>query len=303
MRVSKLFKAIAAPLLYEKLDWKHMKREPLRLIKEGKGEVIRRGALDLVTKETELQYIKSIEIQAHSQHDCPLPSGRTRQSPLKVPILRILMDGNGYQRSTRCIEQRLCPVSRGVIAKKLVIIPAEYCGQIHLDRSNDGMVQDHVVKTELFQHPNQSVHLHLKSKAKRLIVILARFSRDYSFCSFYPIPYFLEHLARLLARSRRYRYSPQDIVLVNFAQLDAKHFTPTSHPGGTFEAYHDRVDTQFQTENWMLEAGDEWRTPAELALVSTKFITMKEYLTEYDWDGVYTENEVAELLKEQPSEG
>ena len=78
MRVSKLFKALAAPLLYEKLDWKHMKRDPLRLIKEGKGKVIRRGALDLVTKETELQYIKSIEIRAHMRDSCPLPNGRPR---------------------------------------------------------------------------------------------------------------------------------------------------------------------------------------------------------------------------------
>ena len=297
MRVSKLFKAIAAPLLYEKLDWKHMKRDPLSLIKEGKGRVIRRGALDVITKEKELQYIKSIEIQAHSQRDCPLPNGRTRQGPINVPILRILMDEDGStQRGKRCIEQRLCPVSRGVIAKKLVIVPGEYCGKIHLDRSNDGMVQDHVVKADLYQLSYQPVPLQLESKAKRLIVILARVSRHYPV---FPLLSHLECVARLLARSRRYRCSPQDLVLVNFDQLDAKHSAPVSHPGQTFEALHNRVDTQFQIQDWMLEAGNEWRTPAELASVSTRFITMKEYLTEYDWDGVYTEDEVVEILREE----
>jgi len=288
---------MAAPLLYEKLDWKYMKRDPLRLIKEGKGNVVMRGALDLVTKETELQYIKSIEIRAHMRGSCPLPNGRPRQAPLNVPILRILMDDDGSTRyGNECLERRPCPVSRGVIAKKLVVVPGRYCGKIHLDRSNDGMVQDHVVKANLYYPSYQFVPWQLDSKAKRLIVILAPIHRGDLTNNFFNS---LDFIARLLARSRRYRYSTRDIVLVNFAQLDAAHFPVASHPGGTFEAYCNKVDTQFQTEDWMLKAGDEWRSPAELASVSTRFITMKEYLTQFDWGGVYTEDEVVEILKEE----
>jgi len=194
--------------------------------------------------------------------------------------------------------QVLCPVSRGITGKKLVIVPGQHDGRIHLDRSYEGMVRDHVVKAEVSLYTAWPTDLHLDSKADRLVVILARLHQTESIPNNHRC---LKAMADLLACHRRIRNSPQDIVLVNFTQLDDKDLFPTAHAKETFEALYRRADNEFQARGWRLGSRHEWRTPAELASVSTKFITMKEYLTEFDWDGVYTEDEVAELLKEEES--
>jgi hypothetical protein len=49
-------------------------------------------------------------------------------------------------------------------------------------------------------------------------------------------------------------------------------------------------DVPSQTRN-------ESNTPLEVASVTHKFISTKKYLMEYDWEGVYTDQEAAELLE------
>jgi hypothetical protein len=306
MRVSKFFKAIAAPLLYEKLDWKHMTRDPMRLIENGKGTVITQGVLEMSTKEEELQHIKFVEVQSHSHDNCPFPSGGARQEPLTVPVLRIVMNGRQSHDDDTCLERRLCPLLKGLATKKLVVFSRSYDRPIKVDRSEAGPPQEHVVKIEVFPVNCLGLNLHLESEAKRLIIILEHFERAiprHASNETHMIRQCVFHMATQLVFSRRLRYPVQSFVMVNFAQLDAEYLLPESHPGGTFEALCNKIDNESQPEIWDIGPRQAWRTLAERASVSTKFITMKEYLREYDWNGVYTTDEVAELLKEQPSEG
>jgi hypothetical protein len=47
------------------------------------------------------------------------------------------------------------------------------------------------------------------------------------------------------------------------------------------------------------EKGEVYKTESEMELVTFKSVTMREYLTTYDWHGEYTQEEAAQLLADE----
>jgi len=45
-----------------------------------------------------------------------------------------------------------------------------------------------------------------------------------------------------------------------------------------------------------------WRDASEAVLVKYKFISLKEYVTAYDWNGVFTEEKAAQIVEQADGE-
>jgi len=100
-----------------------------------------------------------------------------------------------------------------------------------------------------------------------------------------------------LAYYSQLRHSPNEIVLVNFSDLNDRYIRTPNTSIRSFEDICQKELDDFVTSRWNLQPGTFWKTAAESAQVSYKFISLREYLTNYNWEGVYSEEEVAELLK------
>jgi len=295
MRVSKTFKAIAAPLLYEKLEWKHMERNALGLIK--KGNIIKEGISNIISKDTELEHVRSVELKRHPTHTCPLEDAGTRQRVLEVSILRIIM--SGQMGKPACLENRNCPLSRGLAPEKLVVVTnTKYdYSPIRLDRFNEGRLVDLVVHIT-YSRRQHYPQIEYKSKAKRLFVILSHLDNTPGFIGLgmeYWALDVMSHTAHMLARSCRSHQSPREVIMVNFGILELSD-TMTANRKGSVEAMCRNSIDRYIPNTISAPRGQTWRTAAE-ANAAVKFISMKEYLQEYDWDGVYTPEEVDDLLQ------
>jgi len=307
MQVSKSFKALAAPLLYEQLDWKYMQRNPM-LIK--RGNVIK-AVSGINTKEDELQHIKSIDLQNHLVKDCPVTDGRARLPPLKIPLVHIDMrktEVDDVSNNQYCLDHSRCNLLQGQSANKIVVsvnTDDQPTGLRHLSLSS---VEEHVVKLNFRSTPRWRSNLHSESRAKQLVIILSPVNHDTSTTSPPPngpsmwtcIDLWADHLAY----DSRIHNSPSDIVMVNFDDAEDGIISHPACKTGVFERLCRNAINRFRPRNYIELKGDQrWRTASEAALVSIKFITMKKYLGEYDWDGVYTKEEVAELLRAEEVKG
>lgn len=274
-----------------------MERNALGLIRTG--NIIKEGISDIDSKDTELRHVKSVELQQHSAHTCPLKDAGTRQSVLEISTLRIVRI---YQRGRpACFDNRNCPLSRGLSAKKLVVMTdTNYIGNpLRLDRFNEGRLVDHVILIDYCPN-NYYTQVSYRSRAKRLLVILSSLNTgtpaqvrsvisDWALSS-------MSHTAGRLARSCRVHQSPPEVIMVNFGKLEELSGTSTADRKGTFEAMCRNYIDRYSPSTRSAARGQIWRTAAEANAV-VKFISMKEYLTEYDWDGVYTPEEVDDLLQ------
>jgi hypothetical protein len=306
MRVSKTFKAIAASLLYERLEWTHMERNALGLIK--KGNVIKEGKSNIVSKKTELQHVKSIELIPHPHHTCPLQDVVTRRNPLAISILRIATTDDekgylGYRRKPECLRRRDCPLFRGLTAEKVVTITSTKVIPICIDRFNEyneGRHVDHVIRLrypEIWYVP----HVHVKSRANQIVIILSHTDDDSRHDDQHRewAQRGRESLAAALATSTRFNQTPREIVMVNFGKLDDLLDPSTVNRKGMFEAM-----CRMRIESiGSLPVTHEFKRTAAEANAAVTFITMKNYLNEYDWNGVYTQEEVDTLLLEEEDKG
>ena len=276
-----------------------MKRDPLRLVKEG--NVIKRGKGDMISKEDELRLIQSIEIQKHqsSASGCGSTLSRARQAPLEIPILRIWMSDHlsSGPTFTGCLEYVVCPRLKGLSAKKLVVITNGADPKLSLVRANVGMFDEHVVDLRACVLDNLGPNLHLEIEARRLVVIFSLCDKS---CRSEGYPtrndWVLEWSTRISAQIASYsrlRHSACDIVLVNFSDLDYP-----ANPKRSFEALCKASFDDFDYDDWSLSETEHWRPASEVANVKFKFITLKEYVTDYDWNGVLTEERAAEILQQ-----
>lgn len=84
---------------------------------------------------------------------------------------------------------------------------------------------------------------------------------------------------------------PSAIILVNF---DKSNEHLTTEAGDLFEGIFIE-----ETQARLKDREDRGHvTRAKLASLSHSFISMREYLTTFDWEGVYTKAEVDRMLKE-----
>ena len=108
----------------------------------------------------------------------------------------------------------------------------------------------------------------------------------------------VSYLASRLASSTVLCLVRRKVVMVNFGKFDDLLDSSTVNRKGTFEAMcRKSIDSMGSSPSTNFK-----RTAAE-ANAAVKFITMKEYLKEYDWNGVYTQNEVDNLLQEEEEDG
>ena len=280
-----------------------MERDPLRLVKEG--NVIKRGKGDMITKEDELRLIQSIEVLDHQPSKCTSKPTRARQGPLVVPILRIRISDHllPYMWNRGCLARNVCPHLKGLGAKKLVIITDGADSSVHLDRANVGMVDEFVVDVSSRLMDCEYPDLHLRIEAKRLVVL---FSPD-------NIPYWPTYtrtndqvlmwssaVSRQIAMYARLRHSACDIVMVNFRDLDSilKFIGATANQPPSFEALCKEDFDSFNYHEWDLPRYQHWRNASEVSTVKYKFISLKEYVTNYDWKGVFTEERAAQILQQ-----
>lgn len=158
---------------------------------------------------------------------------------------------------------------------------------------------DHVLLLEYRQ--SDCPQIEYKSKAKRLFVILSHLDdgtpahdgRTMGERTLRGMTY----MAYILARSCRFHQSPPEVILVNFGKIEELLDSSTADRKGSFEVLcRKRIDS-YTPRFYTAERGQTWRTAAE-ANAAVTFITMKEYLKEYDWNGVYTQEEVDDLLQE-----
>lgn len=118
MRVSTSFKALAAPLLYEVMDWKDMKEAPLQVVNEGK--VLRGRTAKWLTMNTEARPIRMVNFRPHDRKSCSKTGKLIRQRPINIPVLKLkLSDNHNYGE---CIE---CPLALDFAPKKVVVTSHE----------------------------------------------------------------------------------------------------------------------------------------------------------------------------------
>lgn len=298
MRVSRAFKLLAAPFLYEELDWKHMARDPLKLVREGHAGS--EQSWDIVAKNIELRHIKTIELQQHPTGHCPLKGDSNRLIPLNITTLRIVMRNTEWSRK-HCLRDENCALV-GVMSANKVVVSTDCSNHgVRLNQYNGLSSGDQVMKLDLRQKDLWDPRLHSQSRAKRLIVILSLATWD---VQFHPLQFHNEairncqsKMAKEMADDIIYGRPSREMVMVNFDALATRLVSPAADTIETFESifkktFDDRLASSPLSE---FEAG----LPSVKFITPVRFITMKDYLTEYDWNGVYTEEEVAGLLEEQ----
>ena len=303
MRVSKTFKAVVAPLLYEKLNWEYMQRNPLKLVKEG--NVIKIGS-GINTKADDLRHIKYIELQHHVVKECAGKVERGQLPSLEIPIVYIDLtksSEDNYPNYHYGLDNQRCHLLQFQRADKVVVSVNADHAPTSLRRFRIGSVEEQVVKLKLDFLPNlwRRPYLHSESTANKLVIILSPAAQDtYATTSPYNdqvMRHCMSVWADHLARDSKIRHSSSDIVMVNFDEIENRMVSHPADFAGAFERMCKDTIDRFNPRDYIKPNGQRWRTASEAASVSIKFISMKEYLTNYDWTGIYTKEEVAKLLQ------
>lgn len=296
---------MAAPMLYEKLEWRHMMKAPLR--KLDTESVIEEGREDIITKEMEFGFIKSIEIRSHPREECKCYGVFNWEGVLPIPILRVVLyqTYRDWDRSVFCLTDVRCPLLERLAPRKIVMVADGRDIGVTLGSAiNNQDIEEHVIIiTKLPRHTRSHAVLPVKGRPRRLVVIaspeegLLPHHQESNYHR--AIQKMMNILADQLALHGRLPSSLCEIVLVNFDSLEEGCSDPIAHPKGTFETICNKAVTNFDPTS-CYSPGGRWRTAEEAAQVTYKFITMKEYIASHDRTGEYTLKQVTQLLKGGP---
>ena len=200
-----------------------------------------------------------------------------------------------------CLDYQRCHLSHSQRANKVVVCVNTDDDPTPLRHLNISSVEEHVVKMKTNIHSWGTHNLYSESRAKRLVLILSPANQDTSSTtSSYHDQELWECMdiwADHLAFHCNIRQSSSDIFMVNFDDLENRMITQSADLSGAFERLCRQTIDQFDASDYLTPKRLQWRTASEAASVSIKFIAMNEYLTNYDWTGVYTKEEVVELLQ------
>ena len=300
MRVSPAFKAIAAPLLYNELDWRHIvEGDALGLLQEG--NVIEQGAKGMDTKEIELKSIQMIEVLNHAEEGYSTIGPHLRQCPLVVPILRFNMrdsDWRHHWSDRQHLGLGHCPRLEGIQAKKLVVLAYVNYQMFSWNHSIDSHVEELVVYLDMGEsHWYTKIDTFPFTPSRGLVVILHDNYFAHRLASELRLFHYMQNLAEQLVCHARIRHSPSDITLVITKPLEY-YRRPRFEQVVTFEAMCKNESDSFEPERVQLPDGRQWKTASEAALISFDCISLREYLTGHDWKGVFTEEEAARWLQD-----
>lgn len=172
---------------------------------------------------------------------------------------------------------------------------------IHLGRIKQDNADCHVIRLNLRDLQDWGMPwLHHLIGSKRLIIVVTPPNQHtaLSEASSHEDVEIMEELAFRLSMYCRIRYSASDIVMVKFGALAA--LSPLFRAEIVIELCEHWLETPAP---WIKPPkGVVWKTQQEIKLVTFKSVTMREYLTSYDWSGEYTEEEAAEMLAEEIEE-
>jgi hypothetical protein len=294
MRVSTTFKELAAPFLYERLDWKHVERNALRLDKVGRRK---KDRSDIVPKEEEVKHIRSIEITRHASATCPMNVNRSRQDPLVVPLLRVDAskdDHLGLIPSNTCLGERTCPILKNIAPKKLLLIPNSRHEKIHFGRLNDEFLEDVIINVNLYDVGTHSGIFESLPVSKRYVLVVSASE---------PIENDDESVLEVEYGTRHEDFSRQGrlIVLVWHLAMSARHGLSSWLLVSCFgdrDVAHEPTpkDLQMLDDVVSRTPGRSW-TELGRVLRTAKGMEMGDYLSSPDWQGVYTDDEVAQMLE------
>ena len=306
MRVSTSFRALAAPLLYEVMEWKDMEQDPLQVL--NKGKALRGRNAQWLTMITEVRHIRMVNFRPHDREECCKTGKLIRQRPINMPILKVnLSDCQGgsvleYNHG----ECRECPLMLDFAPRKVVITSHGNYDESRPTYSRYAAVEELVFSVNLRQSDRRYFYSSLNGQAKRLVIILslANYAAILGSARLSPddcLTRDMTNLAESVAWSTLSRNSASEIMMVDF---DASNQKLSGNAKACFEPALQRV--MKEGIRWLecLGPSDKsyYKSSAEFALVTPKFITMREYLTNHDWEGVYTKTEVEKMLKEDVEE-
>jgi hypothetical protein len=204
--------------------------------------------------------------------------------------------------------ERTCPILKNIAPKKLLLIPNSHHAKIHFGRLNDEYLEEVVVHVNVHMNAWRPHALDGAPFSKRLVVIVRNFSYTDSpgrvqeggnrlegdLDGFGPRGW-----AGVLAQSlvvcgrRNWNWILREIVVVNHDELNG--IRGQQGQPVTFETCcRDRLAAERLRTQSTASNGSSTSTPSE---VDYKFISTKEYLKGYDWEGVYTDQEATGLLE------
>lgn len=305
MRVSAGLEELAAPYLYEKLAWKDVQRGALEMVgRQGKKDIGNEAKTDA------LQHIRVVELHPHAFFVCPHPIHATlrRQDIIVVPALRV-------DTSKLCptiflglvsLSGRSCCTLARLAPKRLVIVTDDCedggTPSPHLDRLNTQHLEEVVVHVNIHVRQWPSCILGIATPSKRLVIIVRPYGHIYNDSNSERDDGLEDYqdgtgregwardLAHRIVKLAWDQHTSRDIVVVNHHELDG------GQPVGFERWCRDLLASGLRD---ILSPRDtSSTTPMTFKLATLKFITTKEYLTEYDWEGVYTDHEAASLLEQ-----
>jgi hypothetical protein len=282
MRVSSSFRALAGPLLYEVLDWKDLEKDPLQVVNEGKA--LRGRNATWLTRNSEVQHIKMINYQPHDATDCCKSGNLIRQGPICVPVLRL----SGGQRHAFCRE---CPLLLDLSPRKVVIVSSADYGYLHYSSyAPSAKVEDLVISINLQQSDVHSFRF--KGQARRLVLFLtlANYADGYTYTRLSRDDCFARDMRELAWQVVQYvqtRHSASEVLLVDFAR---SHENLSVGAETLFEPAL-KKEVQYAQARIDDRPSDRsyYKSSDEIASVTYDFITMQEYLTNHDWEGVFNQ--------------
>ena len=248
----------------------------------------------------DLRLIKTVEIEHHFVKDCPRSFGaRYRRQPLDLSILQIT--ANQTQGEGVCIEGLSCSLLAELAPRKIIVRSNgadDSNSTVHWGRINQDNVACHVLHLDLSDSRGWGrPYLPFVFGTKRLIVVLTP-PKQYMATDETPSAedqVGMDEVAIQLSIYCQIDGAASEIVLVNFGVL------ATLTPGLTAEVFA-MICTR--SKHVPMATMGPWRSKIaeEINLVTFMPVSLREYLTTYDWSGEYTEEEAAEMLAEEIEE-
>lgn len=287
---------MAAQMLYEKLEWKDMLKDPLKLF--GSRGVIQEGRQDIITKEDGLRCIKSIEIRSHDENICPCVGPYAWRGILAVPVLQVIVstnedtDTDDDDYKMECLEFRACPLFLKLAPRKVVAVFDGRNMGVELGSSIKAQqIDDYVV---ILAPQYEYLDVEVVGFPRRLIVVLSSGPSNYRSQRYDTvIQNSMSALADHLAYYGRLLPSLREVVMVNFDSLEAQYLDPAGRP--SLESLCKKAVKSFEPIKWVIPSG-KWRTAQDAAQVSYELISTAEYISNYDRKGEYSCEQVIQMI-------
>jgi hypothetical protein len=327
MRVSPLFNALSAPVLYRAIS--------IGGISETSNDVLLSvPSLDCqpprlsLDKAACLTYVKELEVIAHEENDCPYAICDSLEE--EVDVLRISLitpKKPNKQWSASAIAHlgsatSSCLLIKSISAGKVVLFNSPK-QTIRLLETPQGSLHTIVTAFPYFSHAlkrNRMYPLVLKTKKpfngstatsrrsilvswnhdppctmRRACVVLGRRGVDVALYKMTQNRRACAAHVHMLVRGAMKNDNPGDIIVVNIDGVlahESEWPTPPTHAVSESPATTTYWKNRIEREIISLSNQPGIKSPEEARKINIKYISMQTYLKDYDWRGEFTQDEV-----------